>query len=43
MGNHTKENRKKKKQREKLQFWSVKASFVAGFIVIITIFKDLYE
>ena len=43
MGNHTKENRGKKKQREKLQFWSVKASFVAGFIVIITIFKDLYE
>ena len=43
MGNHTKENKEKKKQREKLQFWSVKASFVAGFIVIITIFKDLYE
>ena len=43
MGKHTKENREKKKQREKLQFWSVKASFVAGFIVIITIFKDLYK
>ncbi len=43
MGNHTKENKEKKKQREKLQFWSVKASFVAGFIVIITIFKELYE
>jgi len=43
MGKHTKENRERKKQREKLQFWSVKASFVAGFIVIITIFKDLYE
>ena len=43
MGKNTKENREKKKQREKLQFWSVKASFVAGFIVIITIFKDLYE
>ena len=43
MGNHTKENKKKKKQREKLQFWSVKASFVAGVIVIITIIKDLCE
>lgn len=43
MGNNSKENKKKKKQREKLQFWSVKASFLAGVIVIITIFKDLYE
>lgn len=43
MGNHTKENRHKKKQREKSQFWAVKASFVAGVIVIISIFKDLFE
>lgn len=43
MGNHTKENRKKKKQREKSQFWAVKVSFVTGIIVIITIFKDLVE
>ena len=43
MGNNTKINREKKKQREKLQFWSVKASFVAGVIVIITIIKDLFE
>lgn len=34
MGNNTKENRRKKKEREKSQFWTVKASFVAGHIGI---------
>lgn len=34
MGNNTKENRRKKKEREKSQFWTVKASFVAGRIGI---------
>ena len=34
MGNNTKENRRKKKEREKSQFWTVKASFVAGYIGI---------
>ena len=43
MGNNSNEKKKKKKRREKLQFWSVKASFLAGIIVIITIFKDIYE
>lgn len=43
MGKNTKENRRKKKAREKSQFWAVKASFVAGFTVIVTIFKDIVE
>ena len=40
MGNHTKENKNKKKQ---LKLDSAKTSFVAGIIVFITIFKDLLE
>ena len=40
MGNHTKENKNKKKQ---LKLDSAKTSFVAGIIVFITNFKDLLE